>query len=337
MDVSGGIVILRRVKPLILLTLLAFASAANSQAPPPLAENVAVSYVMVPFTVLGTRGSPITDLRKNEVKLYVDGIAVKSDMFEKSLNAPVSYTILLDGSGSMALAGKMESARAAVQTLLAHRVRGDDFALYVFTDDAAHEVVPFTEDASAITRAIAAVKPYGKTAFFDALSTMPERSRLGRNATRAIILLSDGIDNASHLTRADLAKQLEGVPVPIYPLGLREPAEKEILDPKRPSEALSDIALLDEVAGLTGGTMHLGNQSSQIASAIADIEKSLRAQYLIGFSPTGSGAVKYRRISLKLAGRIHSVNVRAGYRGTEPPALTSAETRTTKRNERKRS
>ncbi|MGZ4778645.1 MAG: VWA domain-containing protein, partial [Thermoanaerobaculia bacterium] len=112
---------------------------------------------MVPFTVLGTKGSPITDLHNNEVKLFVDGIPVKSDMFEKSLNAPVSYTILLDGSGSMALSGKMESARAAVQMLLAHRVAGDDYALYVFTDDAAHEVVPFTEDASAITRAMATV------------------------------------------------------------------------------------------------------------------------------------------------------------------------------------
>jgi VWFA-related protein len=336
MDGSAVPVVLRRVKRFILLAALGLASAANAQTPPPLQENVSVTYVMVPFTVLGAKGNPITDLRKAEVKLFVDGVAVRSDMFERSLNAPVSYTILLDGSGSMALAGKMASARAAVQTLLAHRIPGDDYALYVFTDSEAHEVVPFTDDAGAIARAIAAVKPYGKTAFFDAISTMPERSRLGRNPTRAIILLSDGIDNASHLTRTDLARELEGVPVPIYPLGLREPAEKDILDPRQPREELSDIDLLGEVAGLTGGTLHLGNQPQQIAAAIDDIQKSLRAQYLIGFSPTGEGAVKYRRISLKLGGRIHSVNVRAGYRGTEPPAPSSAVTRTSKRYERKR-
>src|SRR5512141_1440242 len=177
----GVNVIWSTVKRIIWLALLALASAANAQTPPPLEESVSVSYVMVPFTVLGSKGNPITDLRQKEVRLFVDGVPVKSDMFEKSLNAPVSYTILLDGSGSMALAGKMEAARAAVQTLLAHRVPGDDYALYVFTDDAAHEVVPFTENAAAITRAMAAVKPYGKTAFFDALSTMPERSRLGQN------------------------------------------------------------------------------------------------------------------------------------------------------------
>jgi hypothetical protein len=132
-------------------------------------------------------------------------------MFEKSENAPVSFTILLDTSGSMALSGKMDAARAAVGALVAHRRPGDDFALYVFSDTEAREVVPFTEDPSRITRALADVKPYGKTAFFDALATMPERGRLGKNPSRAIILLSDGIDNASEMTRAQLARRLEAL------------------------------------------------------------------------------------------------------------------------------
>jgi Ca-activated chloride channel family protein len=228
----------------------------------------------------------------------------------------------------MALAGKMDSARAAVGALLAHRRPGDDFALYVFAESEAREVVPFTESPAAITHALAAVTPYGKTAFFDALSTMPERSRLGKNPTRAIILLSDGIDNASKLTRADLARLLQGVAVPIYPLGIRDPREAPA---GRSREELSDLGLLEEVANLTGGKLTLGNEPQQIALAVASIEKDLRAQYLIGFTPTGRGAIKYREISLKLAGRIRSVRVRAGYLGTEPPLIAS------KRNERKRS
>jgi Ca-activated chloride channel family protein len=292
-----------------------------------MSESVSVGYVMVPFTVLTEKGSPITDLRSSEVQLYVDGQPVRSDMFEKSQNAPVSFTILLDASGSMALAGKMDSARAAVGALLAHRRPGDDFALYVFAESEAREVVPFTESPAAITRALANVTPYGKTAFFDALSTMPERSRLGKNPTRAIVLLSDGIDNASRLTRADLARLLQGVAVPIYPLGIRDPREAPA---GRSREELSDLDLLQEVATLTGGKLTLGNEPQQIAMAVASIEKDLRAQYLIGFSPTGRGAVKYREISLKLAGRIRSVRVRAGYLGTEPPLAS-------KRNERKRS
>jgi Ca-activated chloride channel family protein len=297
-----------------------------------LTEAVSVGYVMVPFTALGSQGSPITDLREAEVTLEVDGTPVARDLFEKSQDAPVSFTILLDGSGSMALAGKMASARAAVDALVAHRRPGDDFALYVFDEDEATEVVPFTEEPQAIVRAMQTVHPFGKTAFFDALSTMPERSRLGRNPTRAIILLSDGIDNASKISKRELAQQLEGIAIPIYPLGLRERAEQQ--DVTR--DAGSDLALLDDVASLTGGRLFVGNRPEQLGAAVESLEQNLRAQYLIGFTPTGRGAVKYRHISLRVAGRIRTVHVRAGYLGTEPPLSVAASPREkSKRNERK--
>ncbi len=304
---------------LILATGLSFA-----QEPPRLTETVSVGYIMIPFTALGSKGVPIADLRAAEVNLLIDGRPARSDMFEKSENAPVSFTILLDASGSMGLAGKMDAARAAIGALLAHRRAGDDFSLWMFAESEAHEVVPFTESSAAITRGLATVTPYGKTAFFDALATMPERSRLGKNPTRAIILLSDGIDNASKLTREELARRLEGVAVPIYPLGIRDPHEMSAA--ARSREELSDLDLLDSVANLTGGKLYLGNQPQRIAMAVANVEKDLRAQYLIGFAPTGQGGVKYRRISLRLAGRVRTVRVRAGYFGTEaPPAVINRE------------
>ncbi|HMC22678.1 MAG TPA: VWA domain-containing protein [Thermoanaerobaculia bacterium] len=299
--------------------VVAIASIALAQEPPRVEETVSVGYVMIPFTVIGEKGVPITNLRRGEVGLLVDGKRVTSDMFEKSENAPVSFTILLDASGSMALAGKMDAARAAIGALLAHRRKGDDFSLFVFAESEARELVPFTENSSDVTRALATVSPYGKTAFFDALSTMPERSRLGKNPSRAIILLSDGIDNASKLTREDLARLLQGVAVPIYPLGIRDPREQG--KAAHSQEELSDMGLLDAVANLTGGKLYLGNHPQQIALAVSNIEKDLRAQYLIGFAPTGQGGVKYRHISLKLDGRVHGVRVRAGYFGTEPPLV----------------
>jgi hypothetical protein len=199
----------------------------------------------------------------------------------------------------------------------------------------ANEMVPFTENPSAITRAVDVVKPWGKTAFFDALAQMPERSELGRNPSRAIILLSDGIDNASKLTRADIEKQMEGVSIPVYAFGLREPAEQ---DTKKvvPSARRCRTSTFWKSSPRFGRPRLRRQSPETIASAMDGIEKLLRAQYLIGFPPTGKGAVKYRRISLELAGRVRSVRVRAGYRGTEPPVL-SASSRPRKRNERKNS
>ncbi len=310
----------------VALAFAVFAStAALAQTPMEIEETVSVNYVMIPFTAAGSRGVPITDLAAREVKLLVDGQPVASDLFEKSMNAPVSFTILLDGSGSMALAGKMEAARLAIKTLIDNRKPGDEFAFYVFDDREAHEVIPFTRDPAAVLQALTDVKPYGKTAFFDALASMPQRSAAATNPTRAIILLSDGIDNASRLTRLQLAAKLEGVSVPIYALGLRDPAERR--RKAAVSEALSDLELLEEIATGTGGQLFLGTKPPHFAAAAATLDRALRAQYLIGFAPTGKGAVKYRRISLQLASRARAVRVRAGYRGTEPPVQ--------KRNERK--
>jgi len=295
-------------------------------------EEVAVNYVMVPFTALSGKNIPVTNLDKKDVSLLVDGQPVKTDLFEVSFNAPVSWTILLDGSGSMGLAGKIDAAKAAIGTLVARKKAGDDFALFVFDSQGhAKEMVPFTENPAAISRALDVVKPWGKTAFFDALAEMPARSELGRNPTRAIILLSDGIDNASNVTRAEIEAQMEGLAIPIYAFGLREPAEAKMA---ALTEEREDIDLLAELAAATGGKLFVGNKPQQLASAMDLMEKNLRAQYLLGFSPTGKGTVKYRRISLKLAGRVRSVRVRAGYRGTEPPVLTATRTKP-KRNERK--
>jgi Ca-activated chloride channel homolog len=325
------------MKRCLLALLVALAASAYGQSGSDFSEQVSVSYVMVPFSVLGPKGVPITDLSAKEVSLLVDGKKVATDLFERSMNAPVSWTILLDGSGSMGLAGKMEAAKSAINALTARRKEGDDFALFVFDSEGhAKEMVPFTENPAAITRAVDVVKPWGKTAFFDALAQMPERSELGRNPSRAIILLSDGIDNASKLTRADIEKQMEGVAIPVYAFGLREPAEQDTKRVAPISEEMSNIDLLEELAAASGGKLFVGNRAETIANAMDGIERVLRAQYLIGFPPTGKGAVKYRRISLQLAGRVRSVRVRAGYRGTEPPVLSAA-SRPRKRNERKNS
>jgi Ca-activated chloride channel homolog len=303
-------------------------------------EQVSVSYVMVPFSVLSAKGVPIVNLKEKEVSLLVDGQKVRTDLFEQSRNAPVSWTILLDGSGSMGLAGKIDAAKAAINALIARRREGDDFALFVFDyQGRANELVPFTENPSAIARALDVVKPWGKTAFFDALAEMPERSELGRNPTRAIILLSDGIDNASRMTRATIEKRMEGMAIPIYAFGLREPGEQRTQRESAPvSEELANIDVLEELAAASGGRLFVGNRPEELARAMDGIESILRAQYLIGFPPTGKGGVKYRRISLELAGRVRAVRVRAGYRGTEPPVqIASSSREKSKRNERKKS
>jgi len=281
--------------------------------------SVSVGYVMVPFVLTDLKGKPVPDLKEKDVTLLVDGQPVLTDLFSRSDDAPVSFTILLDASGSMGLVGKMEGARSAVRALVQQRLPGDDFSLYVFSSGAVREVVPFTADAAALLAAVDAITPQGRTAFYDALARMPDRTLLGRNGSRAIILLTDGIDNASTLTRDDLAALLEGVDVPVYPIALRSPGAPLAPPPGVTPEAMLNLEILAHVARLTGGLFSMVDEPAQLPAAIMRIEKDLRSQYLLGFTPTGAGPVRFRRITLRLSGSARPVRVRAGYRGTLPP------------------
>ena len=315
-----------RLQQFTLVSLLVSAAlAAGELIPTPASQpvkattSVDVSYVLVPFVVTNLKGLPVRDLREQDVTLLVDGAPVKMDLFARSDDAPVSFTILLDGSGSMGLAGKLAGARAAVSALVEQKIAGDDFALFVFAEGAVREVVPFTEDAARVVVAVNAVKPFGRTAFFDALARMPDKSLLGKNGSRAIILLTDGVDNASELSRDDLAALLEGVDVPVYPIGLRSPGAPVFPAPGQSLEAFLNLEILGHVARLTGGRLSIVDEASRLPDSIRLIEKDLRAQYLLGFTATGTGPVRFRRIALRLSGPLRAIRVRAGYKGPAPP------------------
>src|ERR1035441_10652413 len=183
------------LKRLVLAMLSVSAALSTAQGvASPIAEtikattSVAVGYVLVPFVVTSLKGLPVRSLHEQDVTLLVDGKPVKTDLFERSDDAPVSFTILLDGSGSMGLAGKLEGARAAVKALVDQRIPGDDFALFVFSEGTVRESVSFTGDTARLVSAVNAVKPFGRTAFFDALAKMPDKSLLGKNGSPALPL-----------------------------------------------------------------------------------------------------------------------------------------------------
>jgi Ca-activated chloride channel homolog len=309
----------------VLLALLARGAAppvrrAPVPTPPSASASVSVGYVLVPFVLTDMKGKPVKNLKEGDVRVFSDGVSIKTDLFLRSEDAPVSFTILLDGSGSMGLQGKIDGARAAIRTLLAQRTKGDDFALFVFAEGKVAEVVPFTEDAVAVRRAVDAITPFGRTAFYDALSQIPDKSRQGKNGSRAIILLTDGVDNASHLSRDEMSRLLEGIEVPVYPVGLLSPGSPVEPAPGQSAEKLLDLEILGHVARISGGRLALVSDPKLLEEAIRNIEKDLRTQYLVGFSPTGKGPVRYHHLTLKITGPARSVRVRAGYRGTDPPA-----------------
>lgn len=301
-----------------LVCVIAAGLVPAAASEPGATESISVDYVLVPFVAFARNGKPIQNLRSRDVQLYVDGTRVETDFFEKSHDAPISFTILLDGSGSMALAGKMQGARTALESLIRSSVEGDDYALYVFAEGDVRELVPFTTSGQAILDAVDTIEPWGKTAMFDALLRMPDKTILGRNGARAIILLSDGLDNASTVSRQQLTDILEGISVPVFPLNLRSLRASFGPALEGSDESSHDLAVLAGIAGASGGRLAAAETSQELRQAVGQILRELRSQYLVGFSPSGSGEIRYRPISLGLKRPVSSIRVRGGYRGTAP-------------------
>jgi VWFA-related protein len=310
---------MRLFLPFLLLGL-ATPTTAQVERPTNLEQSISVGYVLIPFVATDATGHPIRSLAAKDVTLLVDGAPVKFGSLDRVDNAPISFTILVDGSGSMALAGKLEDARAGVRELISQHVAGDEYALFLFAESKVQELVPVTIDGSAILRAIDGIRPYGKTAFFDALAEIRNKTLLGNNGSRVIVLLTDGLDNASTLARSDLDRMLEGISVPVYPLALRT---ESAVDEGSSGETLVDMDILREIASASGGRLMVGEDPDRLRAAIREIVSDLRSGFVIGFTPTGHGGVQYRRIEVRLKGRARHVQVKAGYRGTDPPLVSS--------------
>jgi VWFA-related protein len=311
-----------RLLPIPLALTFLFGPALPAQEEPRgrFEESISVGYVIAPVAVTDRKGRAVKGVQKKDIRLFVDGREIATDMFEAVENAPISFTILADASGSMGLAGKMIGARIAVANLLGMRRPGDEFALFSFHSDRIEELVPFTKDADLVLRTMRRIKPYGKTAFFDALAVMPEKTLVGSNGAKCIVLLTDGLDNASSLSREELQTILQGVSVPVYPLTIRFP-----LDPSNPQtdEHGLDLVALRQIAEVSGGRMTIETDVASLKNAVRELDSDLRAQYLIGFSPTGQGDIKYRRFSVRLKRWGWTARLRGGYKGSEPPYLNS--------------
>lgn len=320
---------MRKAASILTAASLLLATPAWSSDPPEATYNVSVDvgYVVVPFIVTDHYGRSVENLRQSDVRLYVDGRRVRTDMFERVGEAPVSFTILFDGSGSMGLAGKAQTARLAVRALLASARPDDDFSLHVFSEGTVREVVPFTKDETLIQKAVNAIEPYGKTSFYDALARMPDESILGSNGARAIVLLTDALDNASTLSREALTDVLQGVDVPVYAMGLRMNGDVRMERDRARQEHMTDMQTLEQIAEASGGRVTIGTTAGELIHAIHQMDRDLRSQYLLGFSPTGRGPVKFRPIEVRLARGLQNVRVRAGYRGTEAPVWTRGSAR----------
>jgi VWFA-related protein len=290
----------------------------EGQKLPAYTESVGSEYVLVPVVVLDKKGRFVENLEKKHFQLRVQGVQVQLDTFENDDSAPVSFAFLIDTSGSMKLANKLEYAKAAVRRIVAQRRPGDDFALFAFAEDEVAPMAEFSRDPTRLLAALGKLEAGGKTALFDAVAATPSKMLAGKNGKRAIILFTDGVDNASHLKADEMAEILQQVSIPVYAVGMKNASFDRLTDEERSQLSVDNLRML---AASSGGKMFLQGGDEDLEPTAEKIGAEVRKQYLLGFTPSGQGELKYRILVVSvLKPGTWEVRTRRGYRGSAPAA-----------------
>jgi Ca-activated chloride channel homolog len=291
------------------------AQAPQQPEVPSYAESAGAEYVMLPVLVTDKKGNFVDGLTKDDFVIRVGDSRVDFDTFERDQSAPVSFAFLVDTSGSMGVGQKLENAKRAIRAILRNRLPGDDFALFTFSEGKVRLVVDSTADPAPLVETLWSLEASGQTALFDAVAMTPELMK-GRNNKRAILLFTDGVDNASELSPAQMAEILQRVSVPVYAIGMKNAAFDAVREQDRQALSVENLELL---AGSSGGKMHLVASSDDLTPLAGRISSEVRQQYLLGFAPSGKGDVKYRIVFVSVAKPgSWVVRTRRGYRGTAP-------------------
>jgi hypothetical protein len=113
----------------------------------------------------------------------------------------------------------------------------------------------------------------------------------GKEREAAILLFTDGVDNASRLSNLEMAEILQQVSTPVYAIGIKNASFDRLTEQEREELALDNLKGL---ALSSGGQMFLAGGEEDLRPVASRIDTEVRKQYLLGFTPSGQGELKYR-------------------------------------------
>jgi len=274
--------------------------------------SVATEVALLPVRVTDASGKFVSGLTRENFSVYDNGRLQKISFFQQA-DTPVTVGLLVDHSGSMA--PKLRQVAAALYEFAHTSNPSDEMFVVNFSDGVALQPLdgkPFTNDARVLERAVTAVSASGQTALYDAVVEGLHHLQLGTLDKKALLIVSDGGDNASQHRYAEvleLARQSQAV---IYAIGLVGGTLEE-----------ENPGVLRRLAKDTGGLAFFPESVESVIEISRAIAADLREQYTIGFTPETKGDASFRKVLVKVTGpgrqRLH-VRTRPGYTPAEHAA-----------------
>ena len=266
-----------------------------------------VDEVNVVFTVTDKRDHFVKDLTQSDFRVIDNNKPANIQSFSRQTNLPLRVGLLIDASNSVRDRFKFEQEAAIEFLNQIIRLRYDK--AFVIGFDTTPEVTQdFTDDTQALSHGVRMLRAGGGTAMYDAIY-FACRDKLmqadkGELATRrAIILLSDGEDNQSRVSREEAVEMAQRAEVIIYAISTNTSGIK-----------LRGDKILEYFAEQTGGKAFFPFKIEDVANAFTEISDELRSQYAISYKPADfvpDG--KYRKIEIVAENKKYHVRARKGY------------------------
>lgn len=281
------------------------------------------------FTAADKNNRFISTLKKDDVKIYEDGQPQEIFTFQQNTDLPLSIAVLIDVSLSeeRTLPEEKSAARSFLEAVL--RPDRDEAAVVSFTGDVTLEQ-GFTGNLERLRHAVDRVEIVapagyvgggvvvvgtppisgnsraGSTAIWDAIwATSGELlSDSAENTRRTIILLTDGQDTSSQMKINQAIEQAQKAEALIYAIGIGDRYYYGV-----------DEGKLRRVSEQTGGRAYFPRNQRELEDAFAQIQRDLREQYLLAYSPSNKARDgSYRRIRIEVADPELKKQLRLNYR-----------------------
>jgi Ca-activated chloride channel homolog len=279
-----------------LLLPVAVAQAGDNNHAPTFAVDAPV--VLVPTTVMDRKGAIVSGLPSDAFQVTQDNVPQQITSFGEQ-DVPVSVGIVFDTSGSMR--SVLPQAKSVIRAFLDACNPEDEAFLYTVSNRPETDA-GFTNNFNSLVERMVFTNAGGSTALVDTIYAAMLRTRSARYPRKALLVISDGMDNHSRYSSRELIAAAVEADVQIYSVSLYDPPRNK--KPIELQEERNGIFFLEELTRKTGGLQIMAHDSSDINQSAAGIGRAMRDEYLIGFVPENADA----------SGKWHSikVNLKAG-------------------------
>jgi Ca-activated chloride channel family protein len=295
-------------------SFICFSQEKNKQE---ISYDVAVTAISIAVSVQDRGGRHITDLTEEDFVIYEDDEKKAITYFSHDYEAPLSLTVLLDVSGSMALQDKLAESKEALRYMINSLLRDrDEVALLIFADGEVEIASNFSRDKSGFLSVLDRTEAYGQTALNDAVGVSPDFANRGNNEKRALLLITDGIENDSEYSPETAIEVARRVDVPIYTIGYKIPLNEQFLKKYKRSEGLTASGIIDSLekfSTATGGKAFFVDQTLDLKNALRLIKLELSHQYILGYTSYSNPDNDYRKIRVVTSKKRYRVRTREGY------------------------